>query len=241
MSAGLSASTIADAAIELADAEGVGAVSMRRVGAALGVSGMALYRHVGDREDLVRRMVARVAGTLPPVPDGEVGWRETLRHLATTEWVAFERHRWLVDVAVSPTRLVDATSARGTETVLTRLVAAGLSPERAGDVFLGTAALVVGIARVTLGPGGDRPVEYAADDADDADDLADDAADAPPGVLAARFRDSPLDADRGRRLLDTALDAYLVGVAATLDPDPHHPAPHPAPGGSRANDRKDQT
>lgn len=91
MSAGLSASAIADAAIELADAEGVGAVSMRRVGAALGVSGMALYRHVGDREDLVRRMVARVAGTLPPVPDREVGWRETLRHLATTEWMAFER------------------------------------------------------------------------------------------------------------------------------------------------------
>jgi len=231
MSPGLSVSTIADAAIALADAEGAGAVSMRRVGAALGVSGMALYRHVGDREDLVRRMVARVAGTLPPVPDGEAGWRETLRHLATTEWVAFERHRWLVDVAVSPTRLVDATSARGTETVLARLVAAGLSPERAGDVFLGTAALVIGIARVTLGPGGDRPVEYAADDAGDA----------PPGVLATRFRDGPLDADRGRRLLDTALDAYLVGVAATIDPDPHHPAPHPAPGGTRANDRKDQT
>lgn len=232
----LEASAIAEAAIALADAEGVAAVSMRRVGAALGVSGMALYRHVGDREDLVRRMVARVAAALPHVPAGEVGWRETLHHLATTEWAAFERHRWLVDVAVSPTRLVDATSARQTETVLARLVAAGCTPEHAGDVFLGTAALVIGIARVTLGPSSDpssdpaagpqpaRPVEYAADPAGGGEPAAD--------TLTARFRSQPLDAARGRRLLDAALTTYLDGVSASL---------HGAPGeGARTPPRKAQ-
>lgn len=232
MSGTLGAASIADAAIALADAEGVGAVSMRRVGANLGVSGMALYRHVGDREDLVRQMVARVAGELPPVPEGEAGWQDTLRRLATTVWVAFERHRWLADVAVSPTRLVDATSARATETVLARLVAAGLSPERAGDVFLGTAALVIGVARVTLGPAGDRPVEYAIDGAADGAAEGRPASSPRAAELADAFRNQPLDAARGRRLLDTTLDAYLSGVAASLDPEP---------GGSRAGSRKDLT
>ena len=214
----LGASAIADAAIALADAEGVEAVSMRRVGAALGVSGMALYRHVGDRDDLVHRMVARIAVELPHVPAGEVGWRETLEHLATTEWTAFERHRWLVDVAVSPSRLVDATSAPETETVLARLVAAGCPPDRAGDVFLGTAALVIGIARVTLGPpsgtapgtGASRPVEYAADHPGGGAPVEE--------TLTARFRGEPFDAGRGRRLLEVALGSYLDGVAHSLHP-----------------------
>ena len=220
----LDAGAIADAAIAIADAEGAAAVSMRRVGAALGVSGMALYRHVGDREDLVRRMVARVADELPHVPAYEAGWRETLHHLATTEWTAFERHRWLVDVAVSPSGLVDATSAPETETVLARLVAAGCSPRRAGDLFLGTAALVIGIARVALGPSSEasvgptsgrtpdtapsRPVEYAADDAGGRAPAAD--------TLTARFRSEPFDAARGRRLLEAVLGSYLDGVAASL-------------------------
>ncbi len=160
------------------------------------------------------------------MPSGDADWRETLHRLATTEWTAFERHRWLVDVAVSPTRLVDATSARETETVLARLVAAGCSPEQAGDVFLGTAALVIGIARVTLGPAAGRPVEYAVDHVTAGDEPAE-------GTLTARFRSEPFDAERGRRLLDASLTSYLGGVEASLRRSPD--------GGARNSSRKEQT
>jgi AcrR family transcriptional regulator len=49
--------TVLDAAVELADAEGIEAVSMRRLADRLGVVPMALYKHVSDKEDLLDGMV----------------------------------------------------------------------------------------------------------------------------------------------------------------------------------------
>jgi len=195
----LDAASIADAAVAVADAEGVDAVSMRRVGARLGVSGMALYRHVTDRDDLLRRMVGRIAVEVPPVVEADADWRSTLARLAESTWTAFERHRWLVDVAISPARLVDGAPAAGTETVLRRLIDAGLTPERAHDLLLAVAAVPIGIARITLTA---RHVDYA-----DA---------AAPGPLTAAFRATSFDAARGRRLLALALEALLDSVAASL-------------------------
>ena len=198
----LDAAAIADAAIALVDAHGVDALSMRRVGTELGVSGMALYRHVSDRDDLLRRMVARIASELPPVPAVDADWRETLRRLGLTAWTAFERHPWLGDLAVSPTRLMDATSTVGTETALQRLIDAGCSPDHAEEIFVAVAAQPIGIARIALSRAAERAVHYA-----DA---------AAPGPLTAAFRAQAFDAARGRRLLETALDALLDGVAASL-------------------------
>lgn len=206
MAGALDAGVIADAAIALADSEGADAVSMRRVGAALGVSGMALYRHVADRDQLIVRMIGRVAAALPEVVRSTDGWRQTLKQFAGAEWVAFVRHPWLADVAVSPTRLVDATSAAETELILERLVAAGCTPERSFDVFVATTALVIGIARVTLTSAAERPTDYAS------------GPDRPEREsLAARFRAQPLDAARGSRLLEASLAAFFDGVEASLD------------------------
>lgn len=203
---------IADAAVALADARGIDAVSMRSVGGALGVSGMALYRHVTGRDDLMRRMVVRVAQTLPHVL-ADASWRRTLEHLALTEWAAFGAHPWLADTAVSAGRLVDATSAVDTGIVLGRLVAAGCTPDRAEDVFVGTAALAIGVARITHGGPG-RVAEYPADA--DADAPAGSAELAQTPTLAARFRAHPLDHARGEHVLRTVLAAYLDGVEASL-------------------------
>lgn len=212
----LDAAAVAAAAVALADTEGVDAVSMRRVGAALGVSGMALYRHVAGRDDLLRRMVVHVARADPPVPGTDLSWRSTLEHLAVTPWEAFVRHPWLADAAVSPDRLVDAVSAAQTETVLGRLIDAGCAPDEAPRLLLGAVALVIGIARITLGATFDRPVEHAADDP------------AQPGAVgprAALLRTLPLDAAGGRGILDTSLSAYLDGVAARLTGVPTADAP----------------
>ena len=61
------------AAVRIADAEGLAALSMRRLAGELGVPTMSLYRHVADKEDLITLMLDRVfVGNAPPdpAPDG---------------------------------------------------------------------------------------------------------------------------------------------------------------------------
>lgn len=77
---------IARAALELIDAEGVGAASMRSVAKALGVEAMSLYHHVGNRDDLLDAIVDLVVAELDDdeeVPrEVEDGWRDYLTRLA---------------------------------------------------------------------------------------------------------------------------------------------------------------
>jgi len=77
----LSRDHILDAALALAEEEGLVAVSMRGVAARLGVTPMALYRHVGDKTGLLDGLVERLLDELP-VPDPALPWRDRLRALA---------------------------------------------------------------------------------------------------------------------------------------------------------------
>lgn len=82
----LSRTAIARAALELIDAEGIGAASMRSVAKAIGVEAMSLYNHVSNRDDLVDAIVDLVVAELDE--DEEVlrepqdGWRDYLTRLA---------------------------------------------------------------------------------------------------------------------------------------------------------------
>lgn len=158
----LDARAITDAAIEIADADGPDAVSMRRVGASLGVSAMALYRHIPDREALLVSMAARVSLDVPPVSPEATHWRDALAHLARTTWQTFEAHRWLHSIVVSPTRLLDLTTAAQTDAVLAALTRAGLSTRAAHDALVAAAAIPIGIAAIALPPVASRPVETVA-------------------------------------------------------------------------------
>ncbi|GAA1667678.1 GntR family transcriptional regulator [Kribbella yunnanensis] len=80
--------------IAIADAEGLPAVSMRRIAAELGVSTMALYRHVGGKETLVLQMVDAAFGEFPlPALYGD--WRARVTTVAQTQWSAYRAHLWL--------------------------------------------------------------------------------------------------------------------------------------------------
>ncbi|MFI0737221.1 TetR/AcrR family transcriptional regulator C-terminal domain-containing protein [Streptomyces sp. NPDC021100] len=100
---GLSLERIVEAALAVADAEGLSAVSMRRVATGLGVATMSLYRHVGDKDALLLRMMeAAFARTpFPDVPPDD--WRERLTVAARLLWRVFRRHPWLAP-ALSVTR-----------------------------------------------------------------------------------------------------------------------------------------
>lgn len=78
---GLNREQVLDATLAVAEEAGLDAVSMRRVATRLGVTPMALYRHVGDKQSLLDALVERLLDDLP-LPDPSLGWAERLAGLA---------------------------------------------------------------------------------------------------------------------------------------------------------------
>jgi AcrR family transcriptional regulator len=88
---------IAAAAIAVADAEGIDAVSMRRVAAELGLGTMSLYHYLNGKDELPDLMTDGIMGE-QIVDDAELhkGWRDGLRAIATATRNNFERHPWMI-------------------------------------------------------------------------------------------------------------------------------------------------
>ena len=118
---------VLDAALALADEGGLETLSMRRIGKALGVEGMALYNHVANKDDILDGIVERVLAEIPP-PSTEGEWKSEMRERAVAARRVFLKHPWAIGLlearhaGSSPTRLgyFDA--------VLGCLRAAGFSP-----------------------------------------------------------------------------------------------------------------
>ncbi|WP_311932082.1 GntR family transcriptional regulator [Microbispora sp. H11081] len=87
------------AAIEIADAEGLQALSMRGVAARLGVAAMSPYRYVGGKDDLILLMADAAFGELGYPGDHPEGWRERLEIAGRTLWAIFRRHPWLAQLS----------------------------------------------------------------------------------------------------------------------------------------------
>ena len=86
-----------DAAVRLLDAEGVDALTMRRLARELGVSAMALYRHVASKDELLMVLVDRLAARLvyPPRPTDPKG---AILVLWSTIYDSLAEHRWIPEV-----------------------------------------------------------------------------------------------------------------------------------------------
>ena len=87
---------IADAAIAVADAEGLAAVSMQRVAADLGYTKMSLYRYLPGKSELVAAMLERAIGAPPELAKG--GWRHALTGWAELMLERLTRHPWALEV-----------------------------------------------------------------------------------------------------------------------------------------------
>ncbi|MDG4765953.1 TetR/AcrR family transcriptional regulator [Solwaraspora sp. WMMD406] len=96
---GLSVEAIVEAAIALADAEGIGALSMRAVGQRLGRSGMALYTYVPGKSELLDLMYDQVHAELPTDYPTVDGWRAALTAWADDLWACYLRHPWVLQVS----------------------------------------------------------------------------------------------------------------------------------------------
>ncbi|HEY4017161.1 MAG TPA: TetR/AcrR family transcriptional regulator C-terminal domain-containing protein [Pseudonocardiaceae bacterium] len=114
----LSRDRIVRAAIDLADADGLDAVSLRKVAAVLDVGPMRLYGYLATKEELLDLMLDAVHAEIRPAGDG---WRAVLRSLAESIRRAAHQHEWLADLIGGRPQLGPNTLASG------EAVAAGMA------------------------------------------------------------------------------------------------------------------
>lgn len=138
---------IVSAAIEIADAEGAEALSMRMLAARLGAGTMSLYNHVESKDDLLDQMTERVASEIPPLPE-PTHWKEGVRALASSTRSALQRHPWAVDSWSA--RLPGPRRWALMEQMLALLAAAGLPDEVADLAFHALLNHVLGYTRQEL-------------------------------------------------------------------------------------------
>lgn len=108
----VSTSRVVDAAVALADADGLDAVTVRRLAGDLGISTMAVYTHVNSRDDLLVLMADAVHATVPRAAWTTDDWRERVTRVAEAELALHVAHPWLLDVADQRTALGPGTIAR---------------------------------------------------------------------------------------------------------------------------------
>ncbi|GAA4906449.1 TetR family transcriptional regulator [Stackebrandtia albiflava] len=145
------------AAVDIADSEGWEAVSMRTLAAHLGMATMSLYRHVGNKDDLLLQMIdhcfADFAAPVPPPRD----WRAGLVAAAHRLWGLFRDHPWLASV-VTLSRVQSVPNLFGyTEQVMRALHETTLDSDTKLLVHLTVYGYVSGLA-------GSREAEARAED-----------------------------------------------------------------------------
>lgn len=124
---------IVTAALALIDAEGLGAMTMRRLGQALGVEAMAFYNHVGGKDDIILGAFDLVMSGVASPPPG-LPWKDDLRARACAMHQALERHPWAATQMMLPGRISDARLA-WMDGVLGTLRGAGCSVELTHHAF----------------------------------------------------------------------------------------------------------
>jgi len=97
---GLTLDRIVGAGIKVALTDGLGALSMARIAAELGVGTMSLYRYVAAKDELLALMVDQALGAPRPGAPGE-DWRAGLRRWAVGLRAAYGRHPWSLRVPIS--------------------------------------------------------------------------------------------------------------------------------------------
>jgi AcrR family transcriptional regulator len=100
---------VLQAAVALADRDGVRSLSMRRLAQELGVEAMSLYHHMANKDEILDGIIDAVFAEID-LPSGEAGWRAAMRARAISAREALLRHPWA-------TGLMDSRSSPGPATL----------------------------------------------------------------------------------------------------------------------------
>ena len=147
---GLTLDRIVETAVEVADRDGIGALSLRRIATELGTGTMSLYRYVPGKGELLDLMLDRVQR---PSQDaaalGDGGWRAALEALGHATLALYRRHPWLLEVNQSRP-ILGPSALEGMEKVLSRIKPMGLSDPELLSAIIMIDGYVVGAARTLL-------------------------------------------------------------------------------------------
>lgn len=137
---------IVRAAIAVADAEGLGAVSMRRLAQELAVGTMSLYRYVPGKDGLLDLMFDTVCGEGTPLEDVPGDWRAKLEVSARESWELYRRHPWMLQVSTTRPTLGPNVMV-GYESQLAALAGTGLTEQEMVAVTNLVDSYVSGVAQ----------------------------------------------------------------------------------------------
>lgn len=194
---------LAAAGVELADARGLAAVTMRAVAGALGSKPASLYRYVRTRDEVLELMVDRVNGEIL-LDGGERGWREGLLAVARGSRDCYLRHPWLLEALAAPMPMGPSAIAY-LEHVLTLLEGLPQPPGRRLEAIAVMNAVTAALVRSELMPQAQRRM------LDDLPDQLLPSADNHPSLTAAL-----LDANGGADTPEKAFDRIVGNVIAGL-------------------------
>jgi AcrR family transcriptional regulator len=124
---------IVAAALRIVDAEGVVALSLRRLADELDVTPMSLYWHVADKAELLELVGQAVLDEIV-LPDRVGGWKEQLRDVHRAMLASFLRHRNTTDAVAGRARF-GAAGLAAFERIVAILLDAGFTPEAAFDAY----------------------------------------------------------------------------------------------------------
>jgi AcrR family transcriptional regulator len=140
----LSRERVVRAAMALADAGGIDALTMRRLGDELGVEAMSLYKHVANKDDLIDGMTDAVFAEIE-LPSSATDWRTAMRERAVSVRAALSRHPWATPLMQSRTSPGPATM-RHHDTVIGTLRTAGFSVALTAHAFSALDSYIYGFA-----------------------------------------------------------------------------------------------
>jgi AcrR family transcriptional regulator len=144
----LSREQIVSAALELLDAEGVDALSMRKLGTRLDAGATSIYTHVASRDELIELVVDEVYGELEvPEAADPADWRAAVTRGAHSLRSAFLRHPWIASVlGETGVAYLGPNVMRSQDRILAVFEAAGFALDEADQAMNTLVAYVVGMA-----------------------------------------------------------------------------------------------
>jgi AcrR family transcriptional regulator len=199
----LSRARIVVAAVAIADAEGLDAVSMPRLARTLATAPMSLYRHVPHKDALVDLMLDAAIGPPPVAPDASGRWRDQLAEWARANLQVFRLHPWTLPLVSGARRMGPNECAWG-ESALRVIVNAGIAASTQGWVLQLVNAYVRGAA---------VPV---ADRAPDLDVIERAGRGGELPLLVALLREPPAASSDADAVFEFGLARVLDGVEADL-------------------------
>ena len=140
----LSRARILERAVQIADADGVDALTMRRLADELGFEAMSLYRHVENKDDVLEGILDTVLAEIES-PAAAGAWDEAIRRSAVSVNDLLARHPWATDVLMSPRGIRPARLAYMND-LLGRLREAGFSAETTYTAYHALDAHIFGFA-----------------------------------------------------------------------------------------------